>query len=210
MFLDNIPSNLFKPLASKNARLYAIALYALYKRLISNQAEGDECSPKDARRVIDVELYNHANGHEWNEEDGAEGLTHDSDIATRLYNRLKKTGWLIEMDEMGYRRVTSFPVISAQLLIAFAKLGDQRELDIGSVCQGVLNSLQNAIEEPTKGASLITFAATSAKSFYSEASALSFTTRELAYRMMNESDASKQLHTFFDEFINKVFDSQKL
>lgn len=205
MFLDVIPSELFKPLASKNARLYAIGLHGLYKRLIDNQTDGDECSPKEAKNTIRSELFNYSNELEWSDEDDTLNLDDESDTATRIYNRLKNTGWLIEMDEIGYRRITSFPQISAQLLITFAKLGNQSELDIGSVCQGVMNSLEQAIKNPTSGSKLITFAATSAKGFYSEASALSFTTRELAYRMMNQSNSSDQLSTFFDEFINKVF-----
>lgn len=204
MFLDVIPSELFKPLASKNSRLYAIGLYALYSRLIANQTYGDECTPKEAKNTIRNELYNYSQDLKWADEDTLD-LDDSADPATRIYNRLKATGWLIEMDEIGYRRITSFPHISAQLLIAFARLGDQGELDIGSVCQGVMNSLQQAIKDPASGSKLITFASTSAKGFYSEASALSFTTRELAYRMMNQSDSSQQLTTFFDEFINKVF-----
>tara|TARA_R110001599_G_scaffold213875_3_gene411689 strand:- start:1887 stop:3290 length:1404 start_codon:yes stop_codon:yes gene_type:complete len=205
LFLDVIPNDLFKPLASKNARLYAIGLYALYNRLIANQSEGDECTPKEAKNTIRYELYNYAQELDWSQEEDSLDLDDDTDIASRIYNRLKNTGWLIEMDDIGYRRITSFPHISAQLLIAFAKIGDQGELDIGSVCQGVMNSLQQAIKDPSSGSKLITFSAKSANGFYAEALALSFTTRELAYRMMNQSNSSEQLSTFFDEFINKVF-----
>ncbi len=204
MFLDRISNNLFKPLASKNARLYGIGLHALYKRLIESQESGDECTPKEAKDFIRRELFNQSQTIEWQEEDELIADT-DTDLAGRIYNRLRDTDWLIEMDEIGYRRITSFPPDAAQLLNALSSLGEQGELDLGSICLGVYSSLKNVLESPRENAHLISFAAKSAKTFYAEASALSFTTRELAYRMLNQSKSSEQLDTFFNIFINQVF-----
>ena len=204
MFLDRISHNLFKPLASKNARLYGIGLHALYKRLIESQESGDECTPKEAKDFIRRELFNQSQALEWQDEEDVVADT-DTDLAGRIYNRLRDTDWLIEMDEIGYRRITSFPPDAAQLLNALSSLGEQGELDIGSICMGVYSSLKNVLESPRENAHLISFAAKSAKTFYSEASALSFTTRELAYRMLNQSKSAEQLDTFFNAFINQVF-----
>src|SRR3990167_5867478 len=173
---------------------------------IANQEHGDECTPREAKNAIRIEFVNQSQEPAW-EEDEEDALIDgiETDVSSRVYARLKQAGWILELDDMGYRRITSFPRLPALLLTALVKLKEPDDLDIGSVCQGVYTSLQQVKQEPRKDANLVTFAAKSARTFYAEASTLSFTTRELAYRMMNQSDSADQLRTFFDEFFNQVF-----
>lgn len=204
MFLDSISNSLFKPLASQNSAFYGAGLHALHKRLIAHNAGGDECTPKEARELIRHELYNRAQLAQW-ENESDDGADIGADPAGRIYQRLRDTGWIIEVDEIGYRQVASFSPMAAQLLNALYTLANPEKLDIGSVCGGVHSLLRAVAESPRKNARQITFAAKNARSFYSEASALSFTTRGIAHQMLNQSDSAEQLNTFYNVFIKDVF-----
>jgi len=203
--LDSISPSLFSPLASKNARLYGIGLQALYQRLVEAREAGDECTSKEAKAVIRRELFNEAQGVQWQAEEDDGLVGYDSDTANRIYNRLKDTGWLLELEEIGYRKTTSFTTIGAQLLSAIESAGGQKELEFGTVCRGVLSSLENVLVSPRENAQLVSFSAKSANTFYSEVTALSFVTREIAHQMMEQSKSADQLRTFFKDFFGDVF-----
>tara|TARA_R110002050_G_scaffold17413_10_gene51783 strand:+ start:507 stop:797 length:291 start_codon:yes stop_codon:yes gene_type:complete len=94
--LGEIPPSLFSSLSSKNSRLYGLGLEALYKRLVEAREAGDECTPKEAKDVIRREFFNEAQWVNWEEEDEAPQDI-DTDMPTRIYNRLRDTGWLIEI-----------------------------------------------------------------------------------------------------------------
>lgn len=200
---DAFPQQLFRPLASKNAPLYGIGLRALYRRLIEQHADGDECSPRAARDTIRVELLNGGSNAVW-ELEGDDSQDPDPDLASQIYRRLRDTGWLLEVDDVGYKKVTSFPLVVAQLLTAVSQVGGKNDLEIGSVCQGIYTNLKSLCERPVEGASLLAFCAKNARSFNNEVRIISSTTRELAHRMLNQQAGPEIFRLFFKEFVNEV------
>ena len=119
MIFDGLSPELFRPLASKNARLYYASLQALYRRLIDNQVAGDECTPKEARQTIRSGIFEYCDEPAWAEE-AEDEETPAPDLANRIYRKLRDSGWLLEIDDIGYRKITSFAYLPAQLLTAIA------------------------------------------------------------------------------------------
>ncbi len=205
MFLSGIDSNLFRPLVSPNAEAYGLGLYALYQRLIVNQLDGDECTPKEARRVIHFELINRAERLKWQDNDQEQALSQEEpDDASRIYRYLRECGWILEMDDVGYRRIACFPQIASQLLTALAKLGDREGIEIGAVCQGVFSALRDLQADPLNNSSQLQFAAKSSRDFIAEVRSISASTREIAYRMQHSKTGAGRFDLFFKEFMQKV------
>ena len=197
---------LFKPLASSNAPLYKLALEVLYQRLIVSHEFEDECTPSEARETIRIGLLNSAYNNEWQEDVLDADSVLESDLSTRIYRRLRDTGWLLEMDDIGYRRICSFSQTGGKLLSALLSVGQRERFDIGSVCQGVYTNLQAIHDTPQENAANIRFCATTATTFYQEVTTLSATTRELAYLILNDSDNRSRMATFFNHFMKEVFE----
>lgn len=154
---SSLSHELFKPLASRNAPLYKLALESLHGRLITNLEFEDECTPKEAKETIRVGLLNCAHNKEWQEDALDVDVVSEADVATRIYNRLRDSGWVLEMDDIGYRRICSFSQNGGKLLTALLSLGQQTSFDIGSVCQGVYTSLQAIHDNPKDNAANIRF-----------------------------------------------------
>jgi len=206
MFLDQFEARLFRPLSSPNAKVYGVGLWALYKRLVLNQLDLDECTPKDARDIIRLALIENSQHVDW-EQEGEEGLSlllEDGDDAGRVYRYLRDCGWLREIDDIGYRRVTYFPQIASQLLSALDTIKHGRSAKLGATCQGVYSALMQAKEKPTENASQIEFAANAARSFYSDLSAMSGSCREIAHRMSEAQGGNQLFHTFFKDFLKGI------
>ena len=202
----NLNHELFKPLASCNTALYKIALESLYQRLISDHEFEDECTPVEAKETIRIGLLNSAYSNEWQDDVLDADIVLETDFSTRIYNRLRDTGWLLEMDDIGYRRICSFSQIGGKLLSVLLSLGQQNSFDIGSVCQGVYTNLQAIHDNPKENVANVRFCATTANSFYQEVTTLSATTREIAYQILNETDNRARMATFFNNFMKEVFE----
>ncbi|WP_257292572.1 Wadjet anti-phage system protein JetA family protein [Endozoicomonas sp. ONNA1] len=203
MIFDGLSPDLFRPLASKNARLYYASLQALYRRLIDNQIAGDECTPKEAKQAIRLGIIADCDSQEWAEETDDEDAP-EPDVANRIYRKLRETGWLLEIDDVGYRKITSFAYLPAQLLTVIAQISRSHELEIGSTCQGVYTNLFALLNQPRESGPVLSFSAKSSRHFYGEVATLSATTRELSHRMMNQQAGPELFRTFFREFVDQV------
>ena len=201
--MTDYPPTYSRPLASRNARLYYASLQALYQRLIDNQVAGDECTPKEAKQTIRLGILEHFDDPAWAEETEEEEAP-EPDLANRIYRKLRDAGWLLEIDDVGYRKITSFAYLPAQLLTAMTHISRSHDLEIGSTCQGVYTNLFALMNQPRESASILSFAAKSSRHFYGEVATLSATTRELAHRMMNQQVGPELFHTFFREFVDQV------
>ncbi len=201
-----LSQELFKPLASSNAKLYKLGLESLHARLIASHEFEDECTPSEARQTIRLGLLNRTQAEEWKEDEFDAELVLEADLATRIYSRLRDTGWIIEMDDIGYRRICSFSQDGGKLLTALLRLGDKASFDIGSVCQGVYTNLQAIHDKPRENSANLRFCATTADNFYKDVTTLSSTTRDIAYVILNETDNRNRMATFFNDFIKDVFE----
>lgn len=207
MLFDGIDSNLFRPLASPNAYLYGLGLWALFKRLIKNQLDSDECTPREARSVISKELILQAQlglTHWESEGDEVESEFIDKDDASRIYVRLRDWGWLREMDDKGYRRIVYIPRLPSELLTAFSRIGERESIEIGAVCQGVLNHLLSIQSDPKNNAALLRIAAKSARDFHRELTSIAASVRDIHYMMNEDADNRRRFSLFFDKFLNEV------
>ena len=202
----NLSQDLFKPLASSNATLYKLSLESLHVRLITSHEFEDECTPSEAKQTIRIGLLNNAQAEQWKEDEYDIEAVLETDLATRIYNRLRDTGWIIEIDDIGYRRICSFSQNGGKLLTALLRLGDETSFDIGSVCQGVYTNLQAIHNKPKDNSAILRFCAAAADNFYREVTTLSSTTREIAYLILNETDNRNRMATFFNNFMKDVFE----
>jgi hypothetical protein len=205
MFWDSINSDLFKPLASANSKVYSIALFSLYEHLIVNQTEIGECTPVNAKEVIRSALLEHDQHVNWEVEDDAEVLFSDEpDEAGRIYRRLRDCGWLREMDGEGYRKETFMPRIAASLISALENISHGPVSRLGSTCQGIFSAIRTVRTDPNNGVANIEFAANCARTFYKDLSAMASSCQEVAYAMREEHSGNKLFETFFEEFLKKI------
>lgn len=203
---SSLSHELFKPLASSNAALYKLALESLHSRLIASHEFEDECTPAEAKDAIRIGLLNSAYNNEWQEDILDADVILETDLSTRIYNRLRDTGWILEIDEYGYRRICSFSQSAGKLLSALLSLGQQTSFDIGSVCQGVYTNLQAIHDDPKDNVANVRFCAATADKFDQEVRTLSATTREISYLILNETDNRTRMATFFNNFMKEVFE----
>ncbi len=207
MFLDHINPRLFSPLASPNARAYGIGLWALYNRLVIGQLDGDECTPKEARDIIRRELIMQHQQVDWSADTSLDATLlpeNETDDASRIYRYLRDCGWLMEMDDIGYRRITYFPQIASRLLSALNSISGVRAATIGATCQGVYTALLAAQNNPAENASQIEFAAKASRDFYSELSNIAASSREVLHRMNTEKAGPGLFHLFFKDFMQDI------
>ncbi|MBU3070215.1 hypothetical protein KOI40_10310 [Aestuariicella sp. G3-2] len=207
VLFDGIDSSLFRPLASPNASLYGLGLWALYKRLIKNQLDGDECTPREARTVISKELLYQAQlgkTHWESEGDDVESEFGDQDDASRIYGRLRDCGWLREMDDAGYRRIVYIPRLPSEILTAFSRIGERESIEIGAVCQGVLNHLVSIRTDPENNAALLSIAAKSSRDFHRELTSIAASVRDIHCMMNEDADNRRRFSLFFNKFLNEV------
>ena len=207
MFLEHINPRLFSPLASPNARVYGMGLWAIYNRLVIGQLDGDECTPKEARDIIRRQLIIEYQQIDWsvdNNQDPSLLLENETDDASRVYRYLRDCGWLMEMDDIGYRRITYFPQIASRLLSALHSVSGGRVATIGSTCQGVYTALLAAQKNPATNASQIEFAAKASRDFYSELSTIAASSREVLHRMNTEKAGPGLFHLFFKDFMQGI------
>jgi hypothetical protein len=160
MFFDHINTELFKPLVSKNARLYGSGLWAIYESLVNQYVEG-ECTPKQARLVIYNALSFYNQNVNWihEEEDGDVEILDQTSIAGQVYTILRKTGWIHEMDDVGYRRIVYMPQQSSRLLQAIKTVSEKRDFSMGTTFQGVYGALLSVDKNPVEYCSQVAFAA---------------------------------------------------
>lgn len=207
MFLDHINVSLFRPLSSPNARIYGSGLWALYNRLVVGQLDGDECTPKEAREVIRRELIMHSQHVDWSaDRDLSEAVLSEgeSDDASRIYRYLRDCGWLREMDDVGYRRVTYFPQMASRLLSSLNAMSGLRTATIGATCQGVYTALLSAQNKPAENSSQIEFAARASRDFYAELSNIAASSREVLHRMSEEKAGPGLFQLFFKDFMKDI------
>ena len=205
MFWEKIDSDLFKPLASSNSKVYSVALFALYKQLVSNQLEVGECTPVEAKATIRRTMLEHDQHIDWDKEDDTEKLFSDEpDEAGRIYRRLRDCGWLREIDGVGYRRETFMPRIAASVIVALENISSGPASNLRSTCQGIYGAIRAVRGNPANGAINIEFAADCARKFFSELGAMASSCQEVAYMMREEHSASKLFSTFFDDFLEGI------
>lgn len=207
MFLDSINNNLFRPLVSKNSRLYGLGLWAIYQKLVRDQIEG-ECTPAEARGVIRRELLMLTQNIEWVIEEGDEQVTEDKTaMATQIYAVLRANGWVVEMDDVGYRRIVYMPLIASRLLIAINSVSASRSLSMGATFQGVYVNLRAVLESPREAASQIAFAANATRSLHDELNTVAASVREISHAMRENKIGAKLFETFFKDFLEGALGS---
>jgi len=206
MFFDKISSTLFRPLASPNAKGYAMALMALYERMVTHELDSEECSPAECRNAISRKLIEHNQRIDWDEETDELASSDDDeyDEAARIYRYLKQCGWVTEMDDMGYKRIAYMPRIAANLLSALETISSDKPANAGATCQGVFLSLQQAQASPREAASAVIFAGTTAVNYCRDLSNISASSREIAHQIMKESGTAKILSTYFNQFVKGI------
>jgi Wadjet protein JetA len=204
MFFDKINSSLFRPLASPNASVYAMALMALYERMIVNEMDSAECTPGECRVAISTKLIMHNQRVDWSKEtdEFAQSDQDEYDEAAQIYRYLRRCGWVREMDEMGYKRIAYMPRIAANLLSALESITSDKPASAGATCQGVYNALQQAKSSPREHASSVIFAADTAVSFCRDLRNISASSREVAHQMVEEIGTARIVTTYFDKFVN--------
>ncbi|EOG1393219.1 Wadjet anti-phage system protein JetA family protein [Vibrio cholerae] len=208
MFFDHINTDLFRPLVSKNARLYGTGLMAIYDSLVNQYIEG-ECTPKQARQVIYNALSSGNQNVEWiyeAEDEGEEILDHTS-MAAQIYSVLKKTGWIIEMDDVGYRRIVYIPQQSSRLLQAIKSVSDRRDFSIGATFQGVYGALLSVEKNPVEYSAQIIFASKVTRELSNELKSVAASAREVTHKMREQSVDAHLFQTFFDEFLTECLGS---
>ena len=206
MFLDQIDTGLFRPLSSPNAMVYGISLWALYNRLVINQLDSNESTPKECRDAIHYALLENNQRIDWLKEEliSPPEASDENDDAARIYRYLRQCGWVKEMDEVGYRRITYMPRIAASLLSALDDISKAKPRNVGATCQGVYLSLRQAKENPAENASAVRFAADTARAYCSDLNNIAGSSREIAHQIIEENTTAEILAAFFNKFIKGI------
>lgn len=206
MFWDQFNVKLFRPLCSPHGRVYAQALWFLYNRMVVNWYESTDWTPKDCREAIQQCLLEMNQRIDWSEEDPFElGVTEvsydETDDASRIYRYFKESGWIREIEEMGYRRIAYMPKQASGLLAAFDDLTRVRRSNIGARCQNIYLALKQALDDPKNNGIQVEVAAEHAREFCTQLSTMAASCRELAHGIMEETVTAKVLSKFFNDFI---------
>lgn len=199
MFLDHINTDLFRPLVSKNSHLYSIGIWAIYESLTNHYIEG-ECTTKQARQVIHNALSSKNQNLTWIQEEDEEILD-QTNMAIQIYSVLKKTGWIVEMDDVGYRRIVYIPQQSSRLLQAIKSVSDKRSYSIEATFQGIYGALLLVQNKPLEYCAQVTFAAKVTRDLNDEIKAIAASVREVTHKMREQSISTNLFQTFFDEFL---------
>ncbi|WP_419571507.1 Wadjet anti-phage system protein JetA family protein [Rheinheimera sp.] len=201
MFWDTINLELFKPFASPNANAYCVALWRLYETLVQNQLELDECTPKEAKDEIRFAFLEHNQQINYANEDNVELCDSDEEYT---YRYLKKCGWLREIDDVGYRRVTFMPQIASNLLSALDGIKRGAGARLAATCQTIFVSINSVLEHPSRNAFVISSAEDTARTFQEQLKAMAASCRDIAYRMREEQHGQELFRTFFKEFTKEI------
>lgn len=205
MFLDNINTDLFRPLVSKNSRLYGLGLWAIYQKLVKERISG-ECTPSEARGIIRRELQMSVQTIEWAQEE-EEKVSDSQTMAMQIYAVLRECGWIVEMDENGYRRIVYMPLISSRLLVAIQSVSAGRNFSMGATFHGVFLNLKAALDRPREAASQVNYAAEAARRLRDELNTVIASTREISHRMRDKKIGAKLFQTFFIDFLEGALGS---
>lgn len=206
MALSDINSNLFKPLASRNAPFYTRAIEAIYNK-VALDALSDECTPKEARELIKnalvaddlaLELF----------EDSPDELVFDEikDKGDQIYAALRSFGWIVEIDDIGYRRIIYMPLEAMRLCASLLKLQAPRDyINLRSTYVGVNHSLSMVVSSPSIYADMLEKAADDAKNFIDELHSITGGIRELAHDLQNQRRNSEIFSVYFEDLIGDLF-----
>ncbi|RUO80945.1 hypothetical protein CWI84_02195 [Idiomarina tyrosinivorans] len=201
MFWNTINLDLFKPFGSPNANAYCVALWRLYETLVQNQLELDECTPKEAKEEIRFAFLENSQQIDYDRESESERCDSDEEYT---YRYLRKCGWLREIDEVGYRRVTFMPQIASNLLSALDGIKRGPGARLATTCQTIFVGINSVLEEPSRNAFVISSAEETARSFQDQLKAMAASCRDIAYRMREEQQGNELFRTFFKEFTREI------
>ena len=217
MFLDDINSVLFAPLASKNSRFYGVGLEAVYNELTKIDSTG-ECSPKLAREVIQTALIMaSANGTlTWSEENEDVEVEQEVDEITRrasqIYSRLKEAGWLVEMEYTGYTQIVFMPRDASQMFLAIKSISNHRPSSSEVTFYRVYDYLKKIAElevsqqsfynSPFVVAEFIAEGAKIALDYLNNLSSVVVSMRDVSLKMRATSGGAGLMRTFFEEFLS--------
>lgn len=207
MFWENLDSKMFRPFSSPNASVYAQTLWALYSKMVVNWYDESDLTPRDCREAIQKNLLQMNQTLDWGQEEGlisgaaSAVIADEPDDASRIYRYLKETGWLREIEEVGYLRITYMPKMASRLLAAFDDITRVKRSNIGARCQNVYLALKQAIDDPRSNALQVEVAADHAREFCTQLSTMAASCRELAHRIMEETATAQVLARFFNDFI---------
>lgn len=206
MALSDINSNLFKPLASRNAPFYTRAIEAIYKRVAETAFEV-ECTPKEAREIIRNTLATSDLALDLFESSSEELIFEDiKDKGGQIYDALKSFGWFVEIDDVGYRRIIFMPLEAMRLCASLLKLQKPREhVNFRSTYEGVSHALGLVASSPNEQADMLEKAAIDAQSFIYELHSITGGIRESANDLQNKRSNAEIYSVFFEDMIGDLF-----
>lgn len=193
-----LPEGLFQPLAGAKRHVYARLLLHLYEKVFAARIL-DTPTREEVYRVIATALSEMGSPGGLGEDDADidDGNQQANYIA---YDRLRKTGWLIEEREKWNVYVEMHPD-AFMILGAVSELANNRLRVAGAVVD-VKNNLEAAAKDPEVSAQGLTAAYESAVRFARSMRRILVGMRDVEEQILGNPNAGAILRTFFHDFVN--------
>lgn len=206
MALDDLNSNLFKPLASRNAPFYTCAIEAIYQK-VALDALSDDCTPSEAREIIrNVLATSDLSLDQFDDTPDELAFDEIKDKGTRIYAALVSYGWVVELDDVGYRRIIYMPSEVMRLWASLLQLQKPKAKAVfRSTYVGVNHKLSEIVRQPNINADLLESAVIDAQCFIDELHGITGGIREMAHDLQNKKRNSEIYSVYFDELIGNFF-----
>lgn len=205
LIFGTLPPNIFKPLASKNRKIYISLLQGLYEEFF-----GDIMILETPRQTDVVAFIRRFQSDLVLGDDddmagsGPENSDDATDPAYTYFNRLVETGWL-KVHRDGYLQVVEMPPPAALLLRNLLSMENQLTTRYSNTTISILGSIQTARAYPDQNAAGILAAEELALGFVAHLRAMISGLRDIEDRMRSVANPDMILETFFDLFVREMF-----
>jgi hypothetical protein len=185
----------------------------LHEHLIENAFEVEH-TPKQIRSIISNCLIEKAQNLRWEESELSDDeiineqpndlVIPQSDTVSRVYRDLVDSGWLVEMEERGYRIIVFMPRLAAAVFDALQSVSMASSESVGAKCQFIFNALESACISPQENAATLFEAVDMAKKYCRSLGSIVSQVRELTAQIIDEHKPSEVFRLFFDEFASRI------
>lgn len=205
MMFEQLPDNLFSPLAGPNRAIYETVLRALYPLFFEHTEIELFPSREEVRAEIEEQLARR--GHsDWVEE---QDIPQDQDLpvnnagfALRIYHRLVQCGWLEEeMD--GYRTLVVMAPDVGRLLSTLMDISRSERVFYGGMVLSIYNNLQLAVAEPESQALAFRESCHDAQRFALHLNGMVYGLKGLLAGMADLDERRQVLGAFFEDFVER-------
>lgn len=200
---NQLPDELFRPLAAQNHRLYWRILTRLYNSIFEDDIEESEYGHAREYIVDNIENALSQYGELWLENPEEE----TKDIRSRansVYYHLRDSGWFKE-ERYAYHDYVSMPPRVSQTLSALIDISEGRALVVSGVLKNMRATILEINANPEGQADRLTVITSDARRFSRHLNSIRGAIQDLYEQIKGNVPAREIVQIFFEKFLREIF-----